>query len=168
MDISSLLNISQLSDELDSGEAIIKFLIKRFKKWIPGIDQNGQKLYSPDILITLIIILDKINNGILPSTIEEELKNNFIRVNYSNDKPSFQANTNLHHRTVEALEKRNEIEILKVDALNKISDSIAHLEIFAQQNGKNTSRFRRTPSSVHPPAAGRGAAGARTCHWSMP
>ncbi|MCK5310896.1 MAG: hypothetical protein KAJ62_02225 [Desulfobacteraceae bacterium] len=134
MDTNSLLNISQLSNELDSGETIIKFLIKRFNQWITGIDHNGQKLYYPGNLVTLIILLDKINKGVLPSTIEKDFINNSIPIASSNDKQYFQTDTNLQQRTVEAMERRNEIETLKVEALTNLAKAMAGFDTLIPQN----------------------------------
>ncbi|MCK5097976.1 MAG: hypothetical protein KAR45_07720 [Desulfobacteraceae bacterium] len=152
MDTNSFLNISQLSFELDSGEAIIKFLIKRFKKWIPGTDHSGQTFYSQRDLITLILILDKINKGILPSTIEEELTKGTIQVlPLDKDLSPQNNNIDLQTRKVKALEKRAnaeekkasafeksiEIETLKIKALNNIANAISNFNTVIPQFSEN-------------------------------
>jgi hypothetical protein len=149
MEKNSLLNISQLSNEVDSGEAIIKFLVRRFEKWLPGINHNGQKCYPPDILITLIILLDKINKGVLPSAIEKEFKNNLIQPLLLSEQTAVQPESDLQERYVKALEKRNEIEILKVDALNNIANRFGNFDAsLLPQPGKEVPKEQITTDDL--------------------
>ncbi len=144
MHSNSFLNISQLSKELGSGEAIIKFVIKRFKKWIGTIDDTGQLGYNQSNLITIITILEKITNGTLPSLIEEELENGIIMVANSNVNKQPQQDKNFQKRIAIALEKRNEIEKTKTEALNNIAKEISKLKTFPQQDlvsEKNTDKL---------------------------
>ncbi len=126
MDVNSHLNISELSSELNAGEIIIKFIIKRFQKWIGVVDNSGQIIINKDTLTTIIIILDKINNGVLPSIIENELKNNRKQTQNLNESPLTQSDINIQTRIALALEQRNEIEIQKTKALNNIADAISN------------------------------------------
>ena len=142
------LNISQLSNELDSGEAIIKFLVKRFEKWIPFTDQAGLRLYSQNSIITLIFLLDKINKGTLPSLIEKEIENELMIHRTSDRKNIIQNNTAFQERTVKALEmraqaeikkalaleKNNEIEIQKAEAINNIATALSQLNTAGSNN----------------------------------
>ncbi len=149
MDTNSFLTVSQLSSELAAGETIIKFLVKRFKDWVPVTDQSGQKYYTVQSLITLTYLLDKINRGLLPSQIEKELESKTIQLGLQDISPcSHEQANNLMERRVTALEKiaeaeekkalaieKNlETEALKVDAMNNIANAILSINAVPVSN----------------------------------
>jgi len=134
MDTGSLLNISQLSIEIDASEAIIKFLVKKFKKLIPGICHKGTQLYNTNDLIILIHLLDKINSGVLPSKIEKDFKNGSpLNRNLQNQLIQTK-DSDISAKTIELMEKRNEIEALKLEALNKIAKSLGSPDVIKAIN----------------------------------
>ncbi len=148
MDTKSFLTISQLSHELDSGEAIVKFITKRFKKWIPGTEQTGQKYYNQKSLVTMIFLFNKICMGVLPSVIEEELERGSSQAVISDDNPSFNKKIDLLERKIKALEKRTqaeettalaikkitETEALKIETMNNIVNAITEMKNFISKD----------------------------------
>lgn len=142
METKSSLTISQLSYELDAGEAIIKFITKRFKKWISVTEQAGQKYYSPNSIVTMIFLVNKINMGILPSVIEKELEKESSQTILSDENLYFNKKLDLLERKVKALEKKAETqevnalankksietEVLKIEALNNIASAISKIK----------------------------------------
>ena len=71
---NSFLTISQIAQELNAGRATIKFILKRFEKWIPGEIREGQSIYSSRLIQTISDTMEKLDIGILPSQIEKELE----------------------------------------------------------------------------------------------
>lgn len=124
MDTNSFLTVSQLSNELDSSEVIIKFLVKKFKQLVPATSHQGQSLYNHDSIITLIFLLDEINRGVLPSTIEKEFKNKSTKVATPSENSITKKTISFQEQTVRALEKRAEAEEKKVLAMNNIATAI--------------------------------------------
>ncbi len=59
-----------IAEELNTGKATIKFILKRFKKWLPHEVIDGIPYYLPESIKTIIKILDRIENGILPGEID--------------------------------------------------------------------------------------------------
>ena len=51
----NLLSVLDIAKELNTGRATAKFLLKRFKKWMPSELINGQRLYPATIIKTLYI-----------------------------------------------------------------------------------------------------------------
>lgn len=137
MDTSSFLTVSQLSNELDSSEVIIKFLVKKFKQWIPATSHLGQNLYSHDCIITLIFLLEKLNRGVLPSTIEKEFINKPIKDTTYSKNSNNQKDVSFQERTVRALEKRAEAEEEKVLAMNNIANAITQFKTSFLNNFQN-------------------------------
>ena len=142
MDTNSLLTVSQLSNELDSSEVIIKFIVKRFKQMVPATSHLGQSFYNEDSLITLIFLLDKINRGVLPSTIEKEFKNKSTIVDTHSESSNTQKNISFQERTVRALEKRAEAEEKKVLAMNNIATAINQFKASFLNNSENPQNNR--------------------------
>jgi hypothetical protein len=68
-----LLTVLDIAKELNTGKATIKFLLKRFKNWIPSDLIDGQPYYSNETIKILFFIQEKIELGVLPSKIETQL-----------------------------------------------------------------------------------------------
>ena len=68
-----LLTVSNIARELNAGKATIKFILKRFNKWIPGKEKNGQVMYAAGALQTIAVAIENLELGILPSNIEKVL-----------------------------------------------------------------------------------------------
>ena len=73
MTTGKYLSISDIQKELGAGTATVKFILKRFGKWIPHIYDSGMEKYPADSLPTLLLIQEQLDAGILPSDIEREL-----------------------------------------------------------------------------------------------
>ncbi len=56
------------------GKATIKFILKRFKNWIPSESSDGQSVYPHHALTMIAIAQEKLDMGILPSQIEKQLE----------------------------------------------------------------------------------------------
>ncbi|MFH2060903.1 MAG: hypothetical protein ABIJ59_18680 [Pseudomonadota bacterium] len=69
----NLLSVLDIAQQLDTGKATTKFLLKRFKDWIPVTFIEGQPFYPNDAINTLFTIQGKLEMGILPGDIEKEL-----------------------------------------------------------------------------------------------
>ncbi len=69
----NLLSVLDIAKELNTGRATAKFLLKRFKKWMPSELINGQRLYPATIIKTLFIIQENLDMGMLPGDIEAKL-----------------------------------------------------------------------------------------------
>ncbi len=67
------LTINEIIKELNIGRATVKFILKRFSQWLPFDRINGDHHYSPRTIPTLIRIRDLLDQGILPSEIENTL-----------------------------------------------------------------------------------------------
>ncbi len=74
MNQEKLLSVSEIAQELDTGIASTKFLLKRFKKWLPENSSESQNLYAVDTVQMLFRIKEKLDLGILPSDIEKDLE----------------------------------------------------------------------------------------------
>ncbi|OGR10281.1 MAG: hypothetical protein A2097_05080 [Desulfobacula sp. GWF2_41_7] len=68
-----LLSALDISEELNTGKATIKFILKRFKKWLPHELVNGMPYYLPESIKTIIKIVEYLETGILPGEIDEYL-----------------------------------------------------------------------------------------------
>lgn len=68
-----LLSAIEIAKELNFGDATTKFLLKRFKEFLPRTIVHGKPLYSSTLFQTLFAIHEKFKKGILPSQIEAEL-----------------------------------------------------------------------------------------------
>ncbi len=68
------LSIMDITQELNSGIATIKFILKRFSPWLPFERADGQQNYSPKLIPLLIKIKESLEAGVLPSQIDQELK----------------------------------------------------------------------------------------------
>ena len=73
MFLEKMLSASDIAKELNSGKATIKFLLKRFQKWLPFELTDGHFLYPGTCIKTVIFILENIDAGILPADIEKKL-----------------------------------------------------------------------------------------------
>ncbi len=70
-----LLSALDIAEELNTGKATIKFLLRRFKKWLPHEPVNGMAYYLPESIKTIIKILGHLETGMLPIEIDEHLAN---------------------------------------------------------------------------------------------
>ena len=68
-----LLSALEIAEELNTGKAAIKFLLKRFKKWLPHEMVNGMTYYLPESIKTIINILGHLETGMLPGEIDDYL-----------------------------------------------------------------------------------------------
>jgi hypothetical protein len=69
-----LLSVLDIVEELNTGKATTKFILKRFKKWLPYDTIDGQAFYPPDPTVKLLFLIqENLEMGILPSKIEEKL-----------------------------------------------------------------------------------------------
>lgn len=71
-----LLSVIDIARELNTGKATVKYVLKRFGNQLPPEFVNGQALYSPESLKSIIFILEEIESGTLPSIIEKQLSEN--------------------------------------------------------------------------------------------
>jgi len=131
-----LLSVLDIAQELNTGKATTKFLLKRFKKWLPCDLIDGQAFYTPDETIKrLFIIQENLDMGKLPSNIEKILdivcesdsdgqSNLFTGPNNTEDthlKSLFHDIIEQQKRIAIAQEKRVFTEEKKVAALNNIA-----------------------------------------------
>lgn len=77
MSVNILMNVSELAKEIDVSEMTLNFWLKRFSKWLPYIAEKGKKLYSVETLTRLIFIAERMNAEIIPSKVENDLKEKF-------------------------------------------------------------------------------------------
>jgi hypothetical protein len=68
------LSIADITHELNSGTATIKFILNRFSPWLPFDRIDGQQCYSRNTIPLLIKIKESLESGLLPSEIDQELK----------------------------------------------------------------------------------------------
>ena len=73
MSLEKMLSVSDIAKELNSGKATVKFLLKRFKKWLPFELADGHCLYPGTCIKTVIFILENLDAGVLPADIEKKL-----------------------------------------------------------------------------------------------
>jgi hypothetical protein len=73
MSLEKMLSVLDIAKELNSGKATIKFLLKRFQKWLPFELADGHCLYPGDCIKTVIFILENLDAGVLPADIEKKL-----------------------------------------------------------------------------------------------
>lgn len=66
-----LLSALDIAEELNVGKATIKFLLKRFKKWLPHALVGGMPYYLPESIGIVIKILEHLETGMLPGEIDE-------------------------------------------------------------------------------------------------
>jgi DNA-binding transcriptional MerR regulator len=72
------LSALDIAQELNVGKATVKFLLTRFKKWLPHERSNGMPYYRPESIKMIIKILEYLEAGMLPGEIEnclDELSN---------------------------------------------------------------------------------------------
>jgi hypothetical protein len=68
-----MLSVSDIAKELNSGKATIKFLLKRFQKWLPSELADGHFQYPGTCIKTVIFIIENLDAGVLPADIEKKL-----------------------------------------------------------------------------------------------
>jgi hypothetical protein len=73
MSREKLLSVMDIAQELNTGKATVKFLLKRFKKWMPFDFINGQPFYPGETIKKLFMIQENLEMGMLPSDIEKKL-----------------------------------------------------------------------------------------------
>ncbi len=71
----NVLSVLDIARELNTGKATIKFLLKRFKKWLPWETVDGQAFYPPETIQKLFLIQENLESGLVPSDIEKNLDN---------------------------------------------------------------------------------------------
>ncbi len=64
------LSALDIAQELNVGKATIKFLLRRFKKWLPYEPSNGVPYYRPESIKIIIKILEYLETGMLPGDID--------------------------------------------------------------------------------------------------
>ena len=69
------LSTIDVMQELHSGTVTTKFILKRFSPWLPFDRIDGHHYYSRNTIPILIKIKESLDAGMLPSEIDEELKN---------------------------------------------------------------------------------------------
>lgn len=93
-----LLSAVDIARELNIGKTTAKFLLKRFKQFIPSTMTDGQLLYSNSVIPTLFSIQSQLEMGVLPGRIEEELmdsdRNNSEQVDPSPPPPTIDTLSN--------------------------------------------------------------------------
>jgi len=136
-----LLSVLDIARELNAGKATTKFILKRFKKWLPFDLIDGQAFYSGAIMKPLFLIQENLDMGVLPSDIEKKLdqtceadpdKGFSPLSNSSNSKGIYMEKETLNllksllieigdqqKRIVSAHEKRAEVEERKAAAIEK-------------------------------------------------
>jgi DNA-binding transcriptional MerR regulator len=67
------LSALDIAQELNVGKATVKFLLRRFNKWLPHEPSNGISYYRPESIKIIIKILEYLETGILPGDIENRL-----------------------------------------------------------------------------------------------
>ncbi len=68
------LSIADITQELNSGTATIKFILNRFNTWFPFNRTEGHHYYSRNAIPILIKIQGYLDAGMLPSQIDQALK----------------------------------------------------------------------------------------------
>ena len=69
-----LLSVLGIAEELNTGKATTKFMLKRFEKWLPYDLIDGQAFYHPDKTVKRLVVIQKnLDMGMLPSKIEKKL-----------------------------------------------------------------------------------------------
>ncbi|MBU1342463.1 MAG: hypothetical protein KKE44_17895 [Proteobacteria bacterium] len=68
-----ILSVLDIAQELNTGKATVKFLLKRFKKWMPSDVIDGQPFYPVETVKKLFMVQEKLDMGILPGDIEKML-----------------------------------------------------------------------------------------------
>jgi DNA-binding transcriptional MerR regulator len=64
------LSALDIAQELNVGKATVKFLLTRFKKWLPHERSNGMPYYRQESIKIIIKILEYLEAGMLPGEIE--------------------------------------------------------------------------------------------------
>ncbi|MCD4722787.1 MAG: recombinase family protein [Desulfobacula sp.] len=137
-----LLSVLDIAEELNTGKATTKFMLKRFKKWLPCDLIDGQAFYHPDKTIKLLFIIqENLDMGMLPSKIEKKLdvlrngnsddfsnpsKNEDIRLNNGGLNIIESLITDIgeqQKRIAKAHEKRAEVEERKAFAIEKRAEA---------------------------------------------
>jgi len=61
---------SELAREINQGESSVRFWLNRFTPWFIHRIDRGQKQYAKESIATLLMIADKIDQGMIPTQIE--------------------------------------------------------------------------------------------------
>ncbi len=170
-----LISVSHIAEELNAGQATVKFVLKRFKNWIPSEDKNGQSIYPVPVIKTIANIVEKLDMGVLPSDIEKDFKagiqsgspaspaDNDIRLsknglNLLNDlfkdlgkqqkriAEAHEKRAVVEERKAVAIEKRAEAEEKKAQAMNNIAAALQ--EMNRNRNGADTTADHITHQTV--------------------
>ncbi len=75
MNQENALSVFDISQELNTGTAFTKFMLKRFDKFLSPDTSKGHPVYSTDAVRLLLKIKNALDSGKLPSQIELELEN---------------------------------------------------------------------------------------------
>ncbi len=74
MTTENALSIADIQRETNAGRATVKFILKRFDKWLPHTIQNGLAYYDPSVVTTLLSIQEQLADGMLPTQIASALE----------------------------------------------------------------------------------------------
>jgi len=66
-----LLSALDIAEELNVGKATIKFILKRFQKWLPHELIGGMPYYLPESIGIIIKIIEHLETGMLPGAIDK-------------------------------------------------------------------------------------------------
>lgn len=136
------LSIIDITHELNSGTATIKFILNRFSTWLPFDRIEGQQYYSRKTIPLLIKIIDFLEAGLLPSEIDQELKTTAQKIAQTGD------NTTLNSHF---LEQPNEDIRVSKDGLSLIKSLFNDIAI--QQNRVATAHEKRAVAEERKAAA---------------
>ena len=175
MSQTDFISVSHIAEELNAGQATVKFVLKRFKNWIPSEDKKGQFIYPMHVIKTIADIVEKLDMGVLPSDIEKDFKTGI-----PSDSPASQADNDIRlskngvnllneifkdlgeqqkriaeahekravaeERKAVAIEKRAEAEEKKAQAMNNIAAALQ--EMNRSRNGTDTAADHITHQTV--------------------
>ena len=74
MPLNDFFSPSALAREIDQAESSVRFWLNRFSPWFPHTVDRGQKRYPRQSIDTLLLIAEKIDDGMVPSQIESFLE----------------------------------------------------------------------------------------------
>jgi DNA-binding transcriptional MerR regulator len=143
------LSALDIAQELNVGKATVKFLLRRFKKWLPHEPSNGMPYYRPESIKIIIKILEYLDTGMLPGDIENcldalsnsnsdpiiypsfnILEKEDIHINKEGAvllKTLFSDFNNQQRRIAVAHEKRAAAEERKAEAMNNIANALQEM-----------------------------------------
>ena len=78
MPLNDFFSPPALAREINQGESAVRFWLNRFSPWFPHTVDRGQKRYPRQSIATLLLIAEKIDDGMIPSQIETFLEENAL------------------------------------------------------------------------------------------